>query len=116
MDRIYEDLGAVCRARIVMAREKPRSERKRRRDSVTRVAGSVAGRVRGLLERKRFPEDFMTLQGDDVVELVIARGQLRQIDLYPLMDRAELRLVGTGSEPIYEDNVPWPVAEVVAAT
>ena len=113
VDRIYDDLGAVCRARIVVAREKPRIERKRRRDSVTRVASSVAARVRGLLDLKRFPDDFMRVRGHDVVELVIPRGQLRQIDLYSLMDTAELRLVGPEGEPIYEDNLPWPVAEVI---
>ena len=113
IDRIYADLRAVCEARIGVAKEKPRIERKRRSDSVNQVASSVAARVRGVLERKRFPEDFMEVLEPDELRLVVPRGELRQVDLYPLMDMAEVRLVGASGQPIYEDSVPWPVGEAI---
>ena len=83
---IYRDLAEVCRLRVSVAKDKTRVTKKSQSESLSRVAMSVAESVRGLLELKRFPEDFMEIQDSDALSLMIAEGQLRQIDIYRLMD------------------------------
>ena len=113
VDVIYRDLAEVCGVRVSIARDKTRVTRKSQSESIRLVAMGVAESVRRLLELKRFPEDFMEIQDSDAISLVIAQGSLRQIDIYRLMDMAELRLAGGDGEVIYEASIPWPVAEVI---
>ena len=110
---IYRDLAEVCRLRVSVARDKTRVTKKSQSESISRVAMSVAESVRGLLELRRFPEDFMEVQDSDALSLMIAEGHLRQIDIYRLMDMAELRLAGDDGNVIYEDSIPWSVGEVI---
>ncbi len=110
---IYRDLAEVCRLRVSVARDKTKVTKKSQSESLSRVAMSVAKSVRGLLELKRFPEDFMESQDSDALSLMIPGGHLRQIDIYRLMDMAELRLVGDDGNVIYEDSIPWSVGEVI---
>ena len=103
----------VCRLRVSVARDKTRVTKKSQSESLSRVAMSVAESVRGLLELKRFPEDFMEVKDSDAMSLMIAQGHLRQIDIYRMMDMAELRLIGGDGTVIYQASIPWSVAEVI---
>ena len=113
VDVVYRDLAEVCRARVSLGREKKGLNKRKRNESVGQVAKSVADGVRGFLELKRFPEDFVGTEEGETIEVIIERGRLQRIEMHRLMDLAELRLIGTDGVAMYGEMVPWSVAEVI---
>ena len=113
VDVVYRDLAEVCGLRVSVAKDRPRVASKREGDSISRVATSVADGVRRFLELRRFPEDFMEIEDSNAIALMFSSEGLRRIDMYRLMDMAELQLIGDEEVVIYEASIPWSVAEVI---
>ena len=59
IERLYEDLGSVSRARIFVARDKVKKTKKHREDSIVSVAESIVKAIGPRLETRNFPDGFV---------------------------------------------------------
>jgi hypothetical protein len=106
-ETLYKDLSSVCGERILVAKDKTRTTKKHKSDSISETIGK-------LLESRRFPEDFYSLgSGQDVVSINVARDSLRKIELQPFMHTAELTLRGDAPSPLFHASLDLSVAEAI---
>ena len=114
LETLYRDLASVCADRITVARDKTKTSKKIRSESISSVAKSIAESIRKLLESRRFPEDFTRLlPAAEMISISAPRDLIRRIELHPFMQTAELLLFGSDTQPLFQAELDRPVAEAV---
>ena len=114
IETLYSDLSSVCGQRILVAKDKTKTTKKHKSDSISSVAKSISETIARLLESRRFPEDFCPAGiGQDVVSIDIADDSLRKIELHPFMHTAELTLSGDNPTPLFHADLDMSVAEAI---
>ena len=63
VQRLYEDLGETVAFRLRVASDRRKREKRSIAEDVASVASGIANAVRPILEMRRFPEDFVELNG-----------------------------------------------------
>lgn len=112
LEQIYNDLRATCKSRVLVAQDKVKTSQKLKSDNVASVAQGVADNLTGLLNTKRFPEDF-SLASWTTTPVHIPRGKLRQITIAPFINQAEIQFIGEGGKILLKETYPLAVAETI---
>lgn len=111
LDQLYTDLRGSCQARINVAKDKTKTKKKQKTESISSVAQGITNSLAPALNVRQFPEGFF--DGEKSLAVHVERSLLRRIRLSPLMDMAEVILSGENGRELFKGTYPLPVAEAV---
>lgn len=112
IQQLYDDLRATCQARIAVARDKVRTEKKQKTTNIASVAKGIADHLGGHVNARQFPENFYTPSGR-TIPVHVDRKLLRRITMLPLLDQAEITIAGEGGKVLWGGTYNLSVAEAI---
>lgn len=112
LDRVYADLVATLKSRLIVAEDKNAQKKKREQVNIDTVAHGIAETVRPLLESRSFPESFLE-NGTNTTSLDLSHAGKLDIECHPIMTQAALAIRDDRGNVLAEGQYPRSVAQVI---
>jgi len=112
LEQLYSDLEATCQARSVVANDKVRTSKKQKVESVGSVAEGIVESIRQLINSRQFPESFLGADGEGET-ISLGASEIRKITISPLLNEADIAVLGSGNVILYKGAFEAAVSEVI---
>ena len=114
IDRIYRDIAATCRSRLMLAEDKRKKEKKKLKGDIDSIAESIAEKVRPLIDSLHFPEGFFA-ENDESISFDFGEHEHLSIKCQPVLNYTSLIISsGEASNLILIDKMyPHNLADII---
>jgi hypothetical protein len=113
LSKVYADIVATVRSRVMVARDKDETTKSHQRIDVAAVATSIADIVRVISDSKQFPEAFYE-PGTPTIPFDFSGAKSLELDCIPILHEAVVTVRNAGSdEQLLNAQYPRSVAQVI---
>lgn len=112
VERLHKDLLGIVHERLHVAKDKTKTVKTKRTDSIGTVAQPIADRMRKKLALRSIPESFLP---NDKLDLRIDLGgaAVRRINLEPLLGEVDVAVKGIDGSDVFEIVVNSATGEMI---